>query len=154
MASVYENSYNNYIELPLMAHLMFGGKQLKGFVNAGMYLGYWLSAKVKGKSPNILDIRSNDSSSNSVYDFENPYSYNEKYSFDNKKDNRLEAGWTGGLGISYDISNHYQVFVEGMLLYTFTDQQKNYMLNQVPRYNTTYGINAGVLLHFGQSSKY
>ena len=151
-AGVYQDNYNSYFQLPLMGHFMFGGQRLKGFVNAGIYGGYWLGGKVKGEMPNILDITDSESSGNSIYDYEHPYSYNEKYSFDNRKDRRLSAGWIGGLGLSYDLNGRYQVFTEGRALYDFTDQQKNYMTNQVPRYNTTYSINAGLLVHFKRTS--
>ncbi len=103
-AGVYQNNYNNYIDLPLMGHFMFGGQRLKGFLNVGMYAGYWVSGQVKGVMPNILNITADNNSSNSVYDYENPYSYNEKYTFNTTKDNRWEAGWIGGLGISYKIT--------------------------------------------------
>lgn len=130
-----------------MGHFMFGGKRLQGFLNVGLYAGYWIAGKVKGVMPNILDISNKDTAGSTINDYQNPYAYNEKYAFDNRKDNRTEAGWVGGLGIAYNINDHYQVFTEGRLIYCFTDQQKNYMTNQVPRYNTTYGINAGLLVH-------
>ena len=150
-AGVYQNNYNGYVQLPVMAHFMFGGNRLKGFLNAGMYAGYWLTATIKGVMPNILDNVDNSTATNSIYDYNNPYSYNEKYSFDSRKDNRLELGWVAGLGLTYDVTNRYSVFAEGRLLYGFTDQQKNYETNGVPRYNTTYGVNAGVLYHFGNT---
>ena len=53
--------------------------------------------------------------------------------------------------LSYDLTSRYQVFTEGRLLYDLTDQQKNYETNQVPRYNTTYGINAGILIHLNKT---
>lgn len=143
---VYQENYNNYVQLPLMGHFMFGGKKLQGFLNVGVYAGYWLSSRVKGVMPNILDITNNDTASNSIYDYQNPHNYNEKYTFDNRKDNRIEAGWTGGLGVAYDLNYRYQIFTEARLLYDFTDQQKNYMINQVPRYNTIYSINAGIMI--------
>lgn len=148
---VYENTCNTYVQLPVMAHFMFGGKQLKGFLNTGAYGGYWMSSRVKGVMPNILDVNDGTASS-TVYDYENPYSYNEKHVFDKRKDNRFEAGWLAGVGISYSINDRYEVFSEARMLYSFTDQQKKYMLSQVPRYNTTYGINAGILLHFNKEN--
>ena len=149
-AGVYQNNYNSYIQLPLMGHFMFGGKRLKGFLNAGIYGGYWTTGKVKGVMPNILDNVDNVTSTSSVYNYNNPYSYDEKYRFDSRKDNRFEMGWVAGLGISYEVTKKIGVFAESRLLYGFTDQQKNYEINQVPRYNTTYGINAGVLYHFSK----
>lgn len=145
-AGVYQDNLNDYVQLPLMGHFMFGGNRLKGFLNAGLYAGYWVSATVNGKMPNILNIANDGTATSSIYNYENPYSYNEKYTFSDRKDNRFEAGWIGGLGVSYNLSKRYQVFVEGRLLYSFTDQQKNYSINQVPRYNTTSGINSGVMM--------
>ena len=150
-AGVYQNNYNSYVQLPVMAHFMFGGKRLKGFANAGVYGGYWMASTIKGVMPAILDNVDNNTSTSSIYDYNNSYSYNEKYSFDSRKDNRFEVGWVAGLGIGYDVTNKINVFAEGRLLYSFTDQQKKYETNQVPRYNTTYGANAGVLYHFGNS---
>ncbi len=144
---VYQQNYNSYVQLPVMGHFMFGGKQLKGFLNVGLFGAYWLTGTAKGEMPNILDV-TNQTSGNTIYDYQNPYNYNEKYTFDNRRDNRIEAGWIGGLGLACDINTRYQVFAEGRLLYSFTDQQKKYMTNQVPRYNTTCGINAGIMVHF------
>jgi hypothetical protein len=144
-AGIYEQSKNSYINLPLTAHFLFGGRRLKGFAEAGIYGAYWITGKVKGAMPDILDQGSSTSSGN-VYDYDNIYKYNEKYAFDSRRDNRLEAGWVGGLGISYDINSRFQVFTAARLLYSFTDQQKNYETNQTPRYNSTYGMNAGVMM--------
>ena len=148
---VYQENKNSYVQLPLMGHFMFGGKKLKGFLNTGVYGGYWLTANVNGVMPNILDINDSKNSGTTIYDYENSYSYNEKYTFDKRKDNRIDAGWIGGLGLSYEINDRYQVFTEGRLLYSFTDQQKKYMVDQIPRYNTTYGLNAGILIHFNNA---
>lgn len=150
-SGVFQNNYNTYVQLPLMAHFMFGGNRLKGFTNVGLYGAYWMASTVKGVMPNILNNVDNNTATNSIYDYNNPYNYNEKYTFDNRKDNRLEIGWLAGLGIGYDVTSHINVFAEGRLLYGFTDQQKAYETNQMPRYNTTMGINAGVLYRFGNS---
>lgn len=150
---VYQENHNNYIQLPLMGHFMFGGKKLKGFLNVGLYGGCWITGTVKGVMPNILDITATQTPGSSIYNYQNPYSYNQKYAFDNRKDNRFETGWVGGLGIAYDINNRYQVFTEGRLLYSFTDQQKKYMTNQIPRYNTTAEINAGIMIRLKNPQK-
>jgi hypothetical protein len=145
---VYQNNYNSYLQLPLTGRILFGGERLKGFIDAGIYGSYWLSGKIKGVNANILDLTTNNTATNSIFDYQNRYGYNEKYIFDKKKDNRLEYGWIAGLGAGYDITTRYHVFAEARLMYAFTDQQKNYMTNQVPRYNSTYGINAGIMYHF------
>jgi hypothetical protein len=144
---VYQNNYNSYIQLPLTARVLFGAERLKGFIDGGVYGSYWISSRIKGVNSNILDLPDDNGNSSSVFDFQKPYSYDEKYAFDSKKDNRYEFGWIAGLGVGYDITERYHIFSEARMMYSFTDQQKEYMINQVPRYNTTYGINLGVMYH-------
>lgn len=144
---VYQINTNTYLQLPVMAHFTFGGEYLKGFLNLGMYGGYWTFGKVKGVLPNMLNVVDSVGNTNTVYDYEKPYSYNEKYLFDSRKDNRLDLGWLAGAGISYDVNDIYQVFGEGRYYQSLTDQQKKYMINQVPRYNQTYSVTLGVLIN-------
>jgi hypothetical protein len=144
---VYQDNDNSYIQLPLMGHFMFGGKSLKGFLNAGIYAAYWISARVKGKMANILDAVDNTSGGSSVYNYQRPYTYDQAYSYNKIKDNRFEMGWVTGLGVEYNVDKRFKVFTEARLLYSFTDQQKNYSINQEPRYNNTTGIVAGVLMN-------
>lgn len=151
---VYQNSYNNYLQLPVTARVLFGGQKLKGFIDGGLYGGYWMSSKIKGVNSNILDLADDETASvSTIFDTQKPYRYDEKYTFDQTKDNRIEFGWIAGLGAGYDLTERYQIFGEAKLMYGFTDQQKNYMTNQVPRYNTTYGINIGFMYHLQNSRK-
>src|SRR5690242_12167259 len=48
-SGTYQISTNSYIELPVMAHFIFGGKKLQGFFNLGAFGGYWLAGNVKGR---------------------------------------------------------------------------------------------------------
>ncbi len=147
---VYQNNTNTYIQLPLMAHLSFGGQQLKGFLNLGGYGGYWLSAHVKGTTPNILNEPAytntvSNSQPNNVFDEFTPYNYDEKYEFNDTKDNRIELGLLAGVGMSYEMNKKYLFFGEARYYQSMTDQQKNYQLNLVPRYNETVAISLGCL---------
>jgi hypothetical protein len=151
---IYQNNYNSYLQLPVTGRILFGGEKLKGFIDAGVYGGYWMSSKIKGVNSNILDLTGDENTSvSSIFDFQKPFSYDQKYTFDTKKDNQLEFGWIAGLGVGYDITQRYQVFSEARIMYSFTDQQKNYQTNQVPRYNTTYGVNLGIMYHLQTQSK-
>ena len=145
---VYQENTNGYLQLPVTGRVLFGGEKLKGFIDGGVYGAYWMSSKIKGVNANILDLTPDDNTAvASIFDFQKPYSYNEKYSFDGKKDNRYEYGWIAGLGFGYDVTTHFNIFAQARIMYSFTDQQKTYMTNQVPRYNTTYGANLGVMYH-------
>lgn len=149
---VYQDNTNAYLQLPVMANFSFGGSRLKGFLNLGGYGGYWISGKVKGRTPNILAQPAftntiSNAQPNNVFDEFTPFNYNEKYTFNTTKDNRLEFGVLGGLGISYELKNKYRFFGEARYYQSLTDQQKNYQLNQVPRYNETFVFDLGCLVN-------
>jgi len=146
---IYQDNINGYLQLPLMGQFSFGEDQLKGYVNLGVYGAYWLSGKVKGAEANVLnpvDSSYTTVAPSNIAGINNLYPYNEKYTFNPTKDNRMEFGWIAGIGISYETNNGNRFFIEGRRTYSFTDQQKKYMINQTPRYNDTYGINVGFLM--------
>lgn len=146
---VYETHNNTYLQLPLLAHFTFGPARLKGFLNLGGYVGYWADGKVSGSEPNILnpvDDAFFTANPSSVFGENKSYSFSEKYSFNDTRDNRFEAGWVFGIGVSYQVAARYSVFVEGREIQSLTDQQKNYMINQIPRYNQTFGLTFGCLI--------
>ena len=146
---IYQNNHNAYIQLPVTGQFSFGGENIKGYVNLGLYGAYWASSTIQGAQLNALnpiDTAYSSVTPTSIGGESNLYNYNEKYSFSTVKDNRLEFGWVAGIGASYETENGYRFFIEGRYQYSFTDQQKNYMINQVPRYNDTYGIHLGVMM--------
>lgn len=146
---VYENFTNSYIQLPIYAHFTFGESKVKGFLNLGGYSAYWKSSRVKGTEANILnpvDTAYSTSNPSSILGEQKGYSYREKYEFNKTRDRRFEFGWLLGIGLSYDLNRKYKFFLEGRLVQSLSDQQKKYMINQVPRYNQTYGLSMGCLV--------
>lgn len=147
---VYQYNLNGYLQLPLMAHFSFGGKKLRGFVNAGGYGAYWISGRVKGVMGNVLgsspDTPDNEQASDYFLD-NTAYHYDEKYAFDSRRDRRMEWGLVAGGGVEYQLHQRFRFFAEARYYYSLTDQQKNYMINQVPRYNDTYALQAGCLFN-------
>jgi len=146
---IYQDNINGYVQLPLMGQFSFGDDQLKGYVNLGLYGAYWISGRVKGAESNILnpiDSAYTTVTPTTIAGENHLYPYDEKYQFNSIKDQRMEFGWIAGIGISYETANGTRFFIEGRRTYSFTDQQKNYMINQAPRYNDTYGINVGFLM--------
>lgn len=152
-AGIYQDNTNNYLQLPLMGHFTFGGARLKGFLNAGVYGAWWMNGTVKGTVANILNQAEGMGNGGSIYNYNQSFSYKEPYSFNSVRDNRFEFGWVAGLGLEFQVRDRIKVFGEGRLLYSFTDQQNNYSINQVPRYNTTVGLNAGVLIRLKNGRK-
>lgn len=137
---IYNATTNQYLQLPLMGHFSFGGRKLKGFVNLGGYAGYWATSTNKGVAAG-LSLQPTENPQRYL-DFYQNIAYDEPYAFDNRKDRRFELGWLTGLGVSYQLSR-YNVFVEGRYSQAILDQQKNYMNNQIPRYNQTYILQIG-----------
>jgi hypothetical protein len=134
-SAMYNDWTNSYLQLPLFAQFSFGGKKLRGFVNVGGFVGWWAASNIQGSM-----------SSPSTY-YENPYAlytYNEKYPFIDERDRRMEAGVALGGGVRYNF-DRCTPFVEMRYYRGLTDTQKDYMLQQTPRYNDTYSLQVGIL---------
>ena len=131
---VTQTTQNTYIQIPLLLHFSLGKKRFKVFANAGGFGGYLVHRKAKGSVSNIFDIL-------------NSYNYKEKSEFDKRKDQRFEFGLATSLGLEYFIKNQYRIFIEARYFYACTDLQKEYMINQIPRYNDTFLFQAGCLFN-------
>jgi Outer membrane protein beta-barrel domain len=143
---VYQKNYNTYYQLPLDLKFSFGGKELRGFVDVGGYGAYWASGRIKGTEANILnedDTAYQTVNPTSILGENYPYTYDQKYVFNSTKDNRMEFGLIGGAGVSYQLFQIYTFYLEGRYYRAMTDQQKQYEINQSPRYNDNYGLTLG-----------
>jgi hypothetical protein len=81
-----------------------------------------------------------------TYSFSNDreYTFDEDVEFNDKRDNRIDKGFTWGAGISGWIKGRIEVGAEVRWYYGIEDIQKPYMRNLNPRYNTTFAIQGGV----------
>jgi hypothetical protein len=91
----------DYLQLPFYTHVQFGGKRVKGFVNAGPQIGYMLS----------------ESSAESL-NTEKPDGTGAQRSM--PVENRLEWGISGGAGIEIRTGAGY-FLLEGRYYYSFGD---------------------------------
>lgn len=122
---------NDYLMLPVTANFSFGGASLRGFLDLGVYGGYWLSSYRSGKEYVSL--------SNFSYDFSEPVHFNAE------KDQRWDFGYAGGLGMEWKFSRHWVVQAEALCRYGVVSTVKQYMKHVKDyRYNTTLGLQAGV----------
>ncbi|MFD2999597.1 porin family protein [Pontibacter toksunensis] len=78
----------NYLEVPVMARISFGGENFKSFVTAGPSAGYWMN----GKSWFSFAGREEEKS----YEFQDRY-------VDSMKDNRLDISANVGVGVAYNV---------------------------------------------------
>ena len=130
-------THNTYLQLPIMAQFSFGpsvfrGEKtsgLRGFVNLGVYAGYWLASKQKGTFYETLQ--------------DDVINLNDAYVFQSEKDQRADFGLAGGLGLEYRFSEHWAAHLEGRCYYSFVSTVKQYMRVKDYRYNTTLGLQAG-----------
>ena len=122
-------NHNTYMQLPVMVQFSFGGSKVRGFVNTGVYAGYWLYGRQKGSDYDTLSGR--------IFDINNPYA------FQSEKDQRADFGLAGGLGLEYRFLEHWAMHVEGRCYYSFISTVKPYMVIKDYRFNTTLGIQAG-----------
>ena len=127
---------NNYLLLPVTVNFSFGGQRVRGFVNAGIYAGVWLSGKRGGTEMNSMG-------GGSAFQFSEPYHFN------SEKDQRGDFGYTGGIGIEYRFHEHWLAQIEATCYYSIISTTKQYMDHQKDyRYNTTIGLKAGIAYVF------
>lgn len=134
LANTNYDTRNNYLQLPVMASFSFGGQKLRGFLNLGVYGGYWMSSRMNGSYINTF------SATVSAVD--------ESVEFNSDRDQRMDFGLVGGLGIEYRFCSHWAAQVESRCYYSTTSTQKDYMQLKDPRYNTTIGLQAAIYYIF------
>jgi opacity protein-like surface antigen len=144
LTGIYESFVNTYSQLPLIVHGIYGNR-LKVFADIGLYGAYWFAGKVKGKIPDIFSSNTNSNITGESRESFQLSGYNEKYQFDRKRDNRWEFGWIVGAGMQYPLNKKYSFFVKGTCYQSLTDQQKKYMVNQIPKYNQTFTCSLGMM---------
>ena len=122
---------NNYLLFPVTVNFSFGGQQVRGFVNLGVYGGAWLTSKRSG-----LEYSSFSRAR---------YAISEEIVFNNQKDQRGDFGYTGGLGIEYKFHPHWMAQIEAVCYFSVISATKQYMEHQKDyRYHTTIGLQAGI----------
>ena len=128
--SVVDYKYrNNYLQLPVMASFSFGGQKLRGFCNLGVYAGYWLNSSRRGTDTNSFSERT--------------YDFSEKVTLDSDRDQRLDCGLVGGIGVEYRLFKHWALQGEVRYYYSTTSTRKQYQRVKDYRYNSTTAIQLG-----------
>jgi hypothetical protein len=116
------------------------GLQVAGWV--GVYEGYWVDGHINGAFSNLI---------NTSESYPQAYNYSQAYSFDTRRDDRWEFGWQAGLRISWkDSRDKIAPYLGVRLFQSLTDQQKSYMLQQIPRYNQTWSVALGFIIQIGK----
>lgn len=95
-----------YIELPIMTHIFFGSRTVKGFFNLGPEVGYMISDKAAANFPymSLPDVK--DFPSNRRYE-----------QMKIEVSNRFDYGITAGAGVEFVIRRRHSVTLEGRYYY-------------------------------------
>ena len=97
----------NYIELPFLAHIYFGKKSFRFFVNIGPQIGVCIGEKTKSN----FDI-------NSIPKFA---TNRETTHYNMGVDKPFDYGLTGGLGCEVRIKNNHAIMLEGRYYFGLAD---------------------------------
>jgi hypothetical protein len=146
LSGAYTSFINTYLQVPIIAKvILFHKKKLTFFANAGFYYGYWLVAKQRGEEPDIFTATESNNSSGQTSSLIHYTSFDQKYKINEQIDNRSEWGWIAGAGVQKQINQQYIVYASLQIEEAFTQQQKNYEINQIPQYNETYTLSIGAM---------
>ena len=129
--SLYTEHHNLYLMLPVTVDFSFGGKHLRGHALLGGYAGFWLRDHIMGKTYWMTDY----------YVYFNDFDEMRTFT---AEDRRFCAGLTGGLGLSYAITDHWGLNLEALYYYDLTSHHKGYPHLRDPRYLNTLSVTFGV----------
>ena len=134
MSNTNYDTWNSYLQLPVMASFSFGGQKVRGFLNLGAYGGYWLNSRLKGHYFNVFS--------------EETSKVDESLEFNDDRDQRLDYGLTGGIGVEYRFTRNWAAQIETRIYYSTISTQKDYMQLKDPKYNTTTAFQAAICYIF------
>lgn len=111
----YNHSFT-YLELPIMTHIYFGSRRVKGFFNLGPEINVMLGDDIKSnfsyQDAAVLDYFLNDTR------------HIEQMSM--KVDNRLDYGICAGAGLELGLNSKHSLLLEGRFYYGLTDVFPNH----------------------------
>ena len=145
LTGVYTRYNNSYLQLPVSIGVTHG-KRLQWYAGAGLYIAYWLSSGLKGKVPDIFSVTNNGQQTENFQ----LTAFNKQHIFSSTTDNRVESGWLTNGGVRFRLTKKYIAFANCSYYQALTSQQKQYMINQVPQYNQTLNVAAGVYYLFNK----
>ena len=96
-----------YIQLPILTHIYFGGKNFKGFFNLGPSVGYMIGSSVSAN----FDYES----PSSVDGFPSTNRHTNQMSMPIK--NKFDYGILGGIGMELIIKKRHSIMLEGRYYY-------------------------------------
>ena len=146
---LWTNTRDHYLHIPLMVSFSFGGEKVRGWVDAGGYIGGWLASWQKGVDEHPIGSEPDQEGSFKYYQDERGYHFDEKVEFLDRRDQRFDAGLTGLAGVGWKVTHLLELRLEGVCWYSLIDTASRTQDNVAPRYNTTWALRFGCAFHFG-----
>jgi len=136
---------NHFLDFPVMANLSYGfyHDKLHVFTNLGAFLGFWAAGQVFGtfSNPNFNTWAKLDTSSAAPADIDDD---DDSYEFDDRRDNRFDAGLLAGLGLQYDTKRLHWT-IECRYNFSLTNLNKRYSPVSPYKKNSTFQVQIGVM---------
>ena len=137
LSGEYDQHANTYIQLPIGFSLTHDWGRLRGGLDAGVYAGYWLYGRVKGKTADIFG--STGASGSEQFQLT---AYSESYSFNAQQDNRRELGWWVGPSLRCRLTDAWWLTADAHYYQALTSQEKA-PESAIPAYNRTWIFSLG-----------
>lgn len=147
---LYTDTRDHYIHVPLMVSFSFGGRKVRGWVDAGGYVGGWLASHRSGVDARPIGVAPDQEGPFKYYYDERYYRFDEKVQFLDRRDQRFDAGLTGVAGVGWKVIPAVELRIEGVCWYSLVDTASKTPDNVAPRYNTTWALRLGCAFHFGK----
>lgn len=96
-----------YVQVPILTHIFFGSRVVKGFFNLGPQIGYMISD----------NIQSNFDYANPTKVENFPYAYRQTAQMNMKISKRFDYGITAGAGVEFVVKKRHSVMLEGRYYY-------------------------------------
>jgi hypothetical protein len=121
---VFNKNQNAFVEMPLKGVFrIYDPGRLSFKIFAGFYLSYWISSRISGAIPNILNAQSGNTNSQGDQLIELTY-YKDKIPFESSRQNRFQLGVTGGVQIGWTLGKSIQVVLNCDLYQTISRPEK------------------------------
>ena len=133
--SLPDTTLSSYFNLPIMLQMNVG-RLVQLHVFGGGYVGYLMARGRVGLTQGMDYIYYYSE----MVDLESPESI--------RRDNRDDAGFVYGAGVSTVIVKRFEIGLEARWYYGVLDTQKDYMAHLNPHYNTTFVMQGGLSYRF------
>lgn len=137
LSGEYDQHNNTYWQLPIGVGFVCERGRLRIDLELGVYGGYWLYGRVKGRTADLFGGTSSGSSQQFPLT-----SYDKRYVFDSRRDHRWEEGWWMAPGLQYRLHDRWWLSAGARFFQSLSSQNKT-PVSSIPAYNRTWVFYVG-----------